>query len=341
MQPRPPQDSSSLPFPVLVADIGGTNARFAIIADAEGEITHFPAIRTADFPDPQTAIRAAVLPSAAVMPRSLAIAIAGPVGKAGGRLTNGRWGFTPAGLLEALALEEVLLLNDFEALALALPAIGRADLLKIGGGEPHPTGPRVVIGPGTGLGVAALVDAGRQLVPIAGEGGHVSFGPDTEEDLRIWPHLTRLHGRITGEALLSGPGLARIYGAVTASRGTESRLTTGEEVSAAALSGDPDATVAVECFATYLGRLAGDFALLFLARGGVFIGGGIAPRLIDQLASGAFRRAFDEKAPHAAIMREIPVFIILDERAALTGLAALARMPDRYCIAPEARLPRG
>lgn len=337
MQQRRSMEIPSLPFPALVADIGGTNARFAMIPDTYGDIRQFPAVRTGDYPDVVSAIEDVVLARTSLLPRSLAIAMAGPVVHSGARLTNADWTIDPEALLSELSLDEIVLLNDFEALALALPTLTEGDVFKVGGGEPEPTGARVVLGPGTGLGVAALVHGTIRFVPIAGEGGHMSFAPETEEDFALWPHLPRLHGRITGEAVLSGGGLARIHHALMAKAGRTSELTTGEAVTSAALAGEPEAVRAVELFATYLGRLAGDLALLFLARGGVFIAGGIAPRMLDALAGGQFRAAFEDKAPHAAIVREIPAYVITEERPAVAGLAAYARMPNRYGLSLQGR----
>lgn len=329
MQQRRTMEIPPLPFPALVADIGGTNARFAIIPDTYGDIKNFVTVRTADYPDPAAAIEAEVLAKTSVIPRSMAIAMAGPVD--GGRLTNADWEIRPRDLLAALAIDEVIVLNDFEALALALPTLGEAELVRIGGGPPpEPLGPRVVVGPGTGLGVAALVHGTQRFIPVPGEGGHMSFAPETEEDFSIWPHLPRVDGRVTGETVLSGRGLAHIHQALAARDGAGDGLPTGEAVNAAALAGEARAKAAVELFAKYLGRFAGDLALLFLATGGVFIGGGIAPRLIDTLSSGAFRAAFDDKEPHSRLVQKMPTFVITDSRPALIGLAAFARMPNRF-----------
>ena len=328
MQQRRMMEIPPLPFPALVADIGGTNARFAIIPDTYGEIRNFVTVHTADYPDPVAAIEAEVLAKTLVIPKSLAIAMAGPV--EGGRLTNADWEIRPKALLAALELDEVVVLNDFEALALALPTLGEAELVRIGGGEAEPLGPRVVLGPGTGLGVAALVHGTQRFIPVPGEGGHMSFAPETDEDFTLWPHLPRVGGRVTGETVLSGRGLAHIHQAMAARDGAGAGLPTGEDVDAAARAGDARAKAAVELFAKYLGRFAGDLALLFLATGGVFIGGGIAPRLIATLSSGAFRAAFDDKEPHSHLVRKMPAFVITDPRPALIGLAAFARMPNRF-----------
>lgn len=334
---RPHADNDPLAFPVLIADIGGTNARFAMISDAYGELKHFPTVSTADYASPTVAIEQAVFARTSMLPKSIVMAIAGPVDLAPLKLTNADWTIDPEELLHTFGLTDVVVVNDFEALALALPSLDESHLVQLGGGTTRAHAPRVVIGPGTGLGVAALISAAGQLTPIPGEGGHMSLGPETDEDFALWPHLERFHGRITGETLLSGPGLVRIYRGVCAVDGVTPAFDTGEEISDHAAAGDQTARTALRLFCTYLGRYAGDLALVFLAHGGVFIAGGIAPKIRAFLADGHFRRAFEEKAPHAAIMRTIPTALVSHDRPALEGLAAFARTPTRFSISLHGR----
>lgn len=326
-------DIEPIPFPVLIADIGGTNARFAILSEAHSPLRTFPTVRTADFPDLASAASATVLDTTATLPRSLLVALAGPITGASTKLTNADWVIDPEGTREALGLDTVVTFNDFEALALSLPSLTDEQLLAVGGGEAVTREPRVVLGPGTGLGVAALVYSDRRYTPIAGEGGHVSVGPETEEDFRIWPHLERHHGRITGEALLSGNGMARLYRAVAKANGQDGTWCRhGAEVTQAAKEGDATANATVELFLTHLGRLAGDLALVFLAKGGVYIAGGIAPRLVDRFGGSPFREAFEAKAPHRAIMERIPTFVITEPTPAIAGMATFATMPERFAL---------
>lgn len=334
---RPHADHDLLAFPVLIADVGGTNARFAIISDAYGELKHFPTVSTADYPSPTAAIEQGVLARTSLLPKSVVMAIAGPVDLAPLKLTNAEWMIDPDELIRTFGFDDVVLVNDFEALALALPSLDESDLVQLGGGTFRSHSPRVAIGPGTGLGVAALVNAASQLVPIPGEGGHIALGPETEEDFALWPQFERFHGRITGEALLSGPGLVRIYRGVCAEYGMTPEAQTGEEVSERAEAGDSTALVATRLFCTYLGRFAGDLALIFLAHGGVFIAGGIAPKMRRFLADGHFRAAFEAKAPHEAILRTIPTVVVTHERPALEGLAAFTRTPSRFALSLAGR----
>lgn len=330
---RRPSEVPPIPFPVLLADIGGTNVRLAILSQPHSALRYFPTIKTTDFPDFASAATVTVLDATAIMPRSLLIALAGPLNPNATKLTNAEWVFAPAALREALNLETVLAFNDFEALALSLPSLSSDQLLAVGGGTPQPRQPRVVIGPGTGLGVSALIYGNQAYTPVAGEGGHVSLGPESERDFRIWPHLERWHGRITGEALLSGNGLARLYRAVAAADGgTADWCRTGADVNEAAEAGDPVAVEAVDLFLTYLGRLSGDLALTFLAKGGVYIAGGIVPRMADRLVTGPFREAFEAKAPHRAIVESIPTYLITEPKPAVAGMATFATMPQRFSL---------
>lgn len=326
-------DIAPIPFPVLIADIGGTNARFAVLSEAHSPVRTFPTVRTADFEDLAAAVTATVLDTTSILPRSLLVALAGPITGASTKLTNADWVIDPEETRRALHLDTVVTFNDFEALALSLPSLADGQLMQVGRGEAVSREPRVVLGPGTGLGVAALVYSDRRFTPIAGEGGHVSLGPETDEDFRLWPYLERFHGRITGEALLSGNGLARLYRAVAAAAGKDGTwCRNGAEVTDAARDGDPVADTAVDLFLTYLGRLAGDLALIFLAKGGVYIAGGIAPRLIDRFGQSGFREAFEAKAPHRAILENVATFVITEPMPAIAGMATFATMPERFAL---------
>ncbi len=326
-------DLRPVPFPVLMADIGGTNVRFGLLVEAHSPVRHFPTVQITDFPDFATAAAETVLNATAVMPETLLLAIAAPVEALRTKLTNANWTLEPAALKEEMNLASVITFNDFEALAMALPALHADQVIAIGEGEARDREPRVVLGAGTGLGVGSIVWAGRRAVPIAGEGGHVGFGPETARDFEIWPHLERLHGRVSGETLLSGNGLVRLYKAVCAVRGADGGgCADGADVTTAAAAGDPLADETMDLFVEYLGRLAGDFALLLLARGGVYLGGGIAPRVAERFSSPRFRAAFEGRAPHHAILEKIPTFLITEDRPALTGLAAFAVLPERYAV---------
>ncbi|MFB2552590.1 glucokinase [Ensifer soli] len=327
-----------LPFPILIGDIGGTNARFALLLDAFAEPKQFPVIPTGDFASIDEAMQVSILDKTSVRPRSAILAIAGPIQGDAIPLTNAGWVIRPKEMLKNLDLADILVINDFEAQALAAAALGDADREQIGPGTIRPAASRVVLGPGTGLGVAGLVHALHSWLPVPGEGGHVDMGPRSARDEAIWPHLETIEGRISGEQLLCGRGIVNIYNAVCAADGRPADLTDPAAVTGAAFAGtDPAASETVSLFATYLGRLAGDFALIFMARGGVFLAGGIPFKILPALRKPEFRIAFEDKAPHSALLKSVPTFVMTHPKAALSGLAAFARAPRNFGVAMEGR----
>ncbi|UIJ95148.1 glucokinase [Sinorhizobium meliloti] len=334
----PNASEHSFPFPILIGDIGGTNARFALLTDAYGEPKQLAPIRTGDFATIEEAMQKSILDKTSVQPRSAILAVAGPIKGDEIPLTNAGWVIRPKDMLASLGLEDVLVINDFEAQALAIAAPADQDVVQIGGGAVRPFHSRVVLGPGTGLGVAGLVYAQHTWIPVPGEGGHVDIGPRTERDFRIWPFLEPIEGRMAGEQILCGRGIMNLYRAVCAANGEEAVLADQAAVTTSALSGaDAAAVETVSLFATYLGRVAGDMALIFMARGGVFLAGGISQKILPALTKPEFRAAFEDKAPHSALMRTIPTFAVIHPMAALSGLAAFARTTRDFGVAMEGR----
>ena len=321
-----------LPLPLLIGDIGGTNARFAVITDDKGTLNRLPDTRTAEHATIDDAIDR-VVERHGLDPRSAMLALAGPITDDTVPLTNCDWVVVPKRLIERFGLSDVVLLNDFEAQALSLPGLGPDDIDPIGGGTAEADGARVVVGPGTGLGAGALVHAGGVWVPVPGEGGHVDFGPKSDRDMAIWPHIERPLGRVEAETVISGGGLTRLYRAICATDGVAPRLGTPEAVTAAGLAGgDREAAEALQLLATYLGRLAGDLALIFMATGGVYLAGGISAKIAPVLKSGAFREGFVAKPPHDDVLAGILTAIIMKEDAALAGVAAFARAPESFGV---------
>jgi glucokinase len=321
-----------LPFPVLIGDIGGTNARFAVVPDAAAPVLRLADVHTADFPAIDDAIEASLDHAKAPRPKAAVLALAGPITGDRVPLTNCDWVVEPRKTIGRFALDEMILLNDFEAQSLSLPDLGPGDIDAIAG-KARPTSTRVVLGPGTGLGAAALVYADGHWIPVPGEGGHVDLGPVTARDMALWPHLERAHGRISAEALLSGPGILRLYRGIAALDGLAAQFSTPAEVTQAGLSGgDRPATEALDLFAAYLGRYAGDFALIFMAKGGVYLAGGIPAKIAPALKSGTFREAFVAKEPHRAILETMLTAIVTKPDAALAGIAAFARAPHRFGV---------
>ena len=327
-----------LKFPILVGDIGGTNARFALLVDPHAEPKLFDIVQTSDFASLDDAIQTAVLDKTSLQPRTAVLAIAGPVDGDEIPLTNCPWVVRPRSMMAGLGLEDVIVINDFEAQALAVVALNDSSLIAIGNGKPETFGSRVVLGPGTGLGVAGLVHARHAWVPVPGEGGHIDVGPRTPRERDIFPHLEAIEGRISAEQLLCGRGLVNIYRAIVVLRGGEAEFTLPAEISTAGLDGsNADAAEAVELFAVLLGRVAGDMALVFMARGGVYLAGGISHHILPALQRPSFRAAFNDKAPHTELMASMPVYVVTHPTAALVGLAAFARTPARFGVAIENR----
>ncbi|MBX3577738.1 MAG: glucokinase [Rhizobiaceae bacterium] len=326
-------DETVLKFPILIGDIGGTNARFAILADAYAEPKEFPIVKVAEFPNIDDAIQSAILDKTTLQPLTTVLAVAGPVDGDEIALTNCHWVVRPKVMHQRLRIPDVIVLNDFEAQALAVVALGEEHMEKIGGGVPEHNASRVVLGPGTGLGVAGLIHASGRWIPVPGEGGHMDIGPRTPRDHEIWPHIEPIEGRVSGEQILCGRGLVNLYRAVARADSRQARFSTPAEITAAALDGsDAVATEALALFVTCLGRTAGDLALVFMSRGGVYLTGGIAQKIVPALKSGNFRAAFEDKAPHSALMRGMPAYVITHPLAANAGLAAYARTPSRFGV---------
>ncbi len=322
-----------LPYPILIADIGGTNARFAILKDSLSAPAEFPVTDTAGFSSLTEAIQSVVLDKTSLHPKSAILGVAAMVSSDEIELTNRGWRFRAPELLKRLRLEELVVINDFEAQALAVTALQPEDMEQIGGGDGEQGAARAVLGPGTGLGVAGLVQVKGVWVPVAGEGGHVDIGPRTCREAAIFSQLAPPGTRISGEEVLSGRGLTNLYAAVAKAESVHVEPITPAEVSAAALSGsDSVAEEALSVFVTLLGRLAGDMALIFMASGGVFLTGGIAAKILPALRTGALRKAFEEKDPHSQFLAQIPIKIVTHPTAALVGLAAFARDPDNFGI---------
>ncbi len=335
---RSSDHDTNLPFPILIGDIGGTNARFALLLDAFAEPKHFPIVQTADFANIDDALQKCILDTSSVQPRAAILALAGPIEGDEVPLTNCPWVVRPREMIANLGFEDVVLVNDFEAQALAIASLSGSDREQIGSGVDRPSASRAVLGPGTGLGVAGLIYARHTWIPVPGEGGHVDIGPRSERDHEIWPFLEPIEGRISAEQLLCGRGIMNIYHAIAAANGAEAPLTNPADVTARALTReDPAAVETIALFSTYLGRVAGDMAMIFMAKGGVYLAGGISQKILPALRWPEFRAAFEDKAPHRQLLQSIPTYVVTHPVAALVGLAAFARMPDRFGVATEGR----
>lgn len=332
-----------LSFPVLIGDIGGTNMRFSLILTEKGEQQAIATRKVSDFPTIEDAINEAILPLAKFAPKSLFLAIAGPVASNNIKLTNCNWVVNPEKLIERFQFNEVFIINDFEAQALATVVLPEKYLQPLGGqnnaanaGTREKT--KVIIGAGSGLGIAGLVKINGRYIPIEGEGGHIDYAPQSEEDFALYPYLKQLVGRVSAEELLSGRGLVNIYRALCLQRGKNPDVEEPEEISSEALiAHDRQAFDAVQFFINYLARLAGDFALIFKAEGGVYIGGGILPEMSSLIHTDDFRKNFTNKSPHEKLLEKIPTVIMTHPRAALVGMESYIYQPDRFLLDKENR----
>ncbi len=322
----------AFPFPVLVCDTGGTNVRFALAKEPGAKLGEVVHLRTGDYPGLPEAIEAAA-PRLGPRPRSAIACGAGPVVGRTLKLTNAPWVMDGPETARRAGLEQGLLLNDFEAQALSLPAIPEAWARRIGALGFAGEGPQVILGPGTGLGIAALVEADGRFAAVSSEACHIDFGPVWPEEFAIWPHLERAHGRVTSESVISGVGLARIHRARMIAQGLDDPRAEPAAVTAAALA-DPESEEAMSLglYWRIVARFAGDMAVTFVATGGVTLAGGVLPRVIKFLDEAAFRHAFEAKAPVDALARRIPTRLITQDDAVLVGMAAIAAAPARYAL---------
>lgn len=319
--------------PFLIADIGGTNCRLGVIDQAGGEARLLGRIDTQGGAELHDAI-ADVVRDAEVEPQSALLAVAGPVTGARMAITNAGREFDGEALGRRLGLDAVLLVNDFEAQAAALPSLKASDLHTLQIGARAPGGARLALGPGTGFGVGLLIDAGDAFVVAPSEGSHSGFGPETEEEALIWPHLERVEGRITIESTLSGQGLARLHRARALAAGDPAPLIDPAAIAASALAGDDESALAtVKLFLRLLARAAADLALVAKATGGVFIAGGVAPRLLPLWDAIAFADAFAARDPMRDMLRRMPVHIVTTPYPAFVGLGALADPAARVRVA--------
>lgn len=311
---------------VLVADIGGTNARFALADAATHVIGEAENFRAEDFETIADAAHA-YLESTGEKPKAACFAVAGPVGGADSNdeitFTNSHWKFRPSEIRKALNLQRFLPVNDFYALASSIHHLPGDYFIPIKPGEGEPTAPTLVIGPGTGLGQALIVPFGGEQRVVSTEGGHVSFAPRTDEEIAVLKFIAREHPRVSVERLLSGRGLVNIHRALCSLSDTQRISLRTDEITAAAIEGSyPIAIKAVDMFCAVLGRVAGDAVLSTGARGGVVLGGGILPKIREIFLKSAFVERFLDKGRMADYVVPPPIRMIVKEGAALIGAAA-------------------
>ncbi len=304
---------------ILLADIGGTNSRFGL-ATLGGRPERIEILQNDTMPDLEGAI-AHYLAHTGAQPRSAVLAIAGPIG--GGdevTLTNRSWRFRRSALARRFGFEALRVINDFEAIAWALLRLDPPDARPLGPAIAPRDGVKVTLGPGTGLGAAALMPVNGRWHVLSSEGGHAAFGPQEADEFEVFARLQQTHGVVSVETILSGPGLVRLMAALDPA----THLQAPEAVVAAALAGDASARATTQLFVRLLGRFSGSLALTFMALGGVYIAGGVASRLGSLIDETAFRAAFEAHPPYRKLMKTIPSLLMSRTEPGLLGCAVVA-----------------
>ena len=325
-----------MPEAGLVADIGGTHARFAL-CPAPGILQHALTLALADHATLESAVAAYLDSCGRPAVRRAAFGIANPVLGDQIRMTNASWSFSIEATRRSLGLDSLKVINDFTALALALPLLAPADLTAIGGGTAAPGAPLALLGPGTGLGVSALIPGtdGR-WTPLSGEGGHVDFAPRDDRELLLWQAARAHFGHVSTERLLSGAGLEFIHRTLAAAaRDPDTHLSAARITADALHDGNPRCLESLDVFCAILGSAAADLVLTLGARGGVYIGGGIVPKLGGYFSSSPFRRRFEDKGRFSAYLAAVPAFVITAGHAALLGAATCLDTPRTASSSPD------
>jgi glucokinase len=314
----------------LIADIGGTNARFALLdgRDWHDEIV----LRCADYPDIVSAIEDYLqkvgAASGPARPLEAALAIAGPITGDIVRMTNHVWQFSAARTRQSLGWHRLIMVNDFTALAMAIRHLPENELEQVGGGQSVPGSPLALIGPGTGLGVSGLIPTGEHWIPLQGEGGHVTLAVMNERELAVLQQLHQRFTHVSAERVVCGPGLVNLYEALCGLEGVVPKVMTPPEITRRAREGSCRICLeALSIFCALLGTLAGNLVLTLGATGGCYIGGGIVPGLGSFFTSSHFRNRFEDKGRFADYLSRVPTYVIRSELPAFVGLATAVTAP--------------
>jgi glucokinase len=314
---------------LLIGDIGGTNARFALADTAKPAFAEVRTLQCDDYESPDVAIKHYLDSVGAESPRVICLAAAGPIVDRRVRFTNNHWEIAADELAADFAIDAVQLLNDFEAIAYSVPFLGKDDCMPIGLPDPRPLDADDymvgIIGPGTGLGAVGLRKHGDLYLPIAGEASHGGFAPESQVQIDILKALRERFDRVSSERLVSGPGLENIYWALVRIHGEKrAHLAPADIFKAAIDNSDTLAAEAVQMFFEVFGQVAGDLALTLGAEDGIFIAGGISKRYPDLLKNSGFRHGFENKGRHRSYMERIPTQLILHDQPGLLGAAYCA-----------------
>lgn len=307
----------------LVGDVGATNARFGLVSP-DGAILHSSIFACDDFTEIGLAIEAYLAGRGNIpMPRRGALAIAAPITGDRIRMTNHPWSFSVAALRDRLGLDQLVAINDFTAVALALPRLSAADRMAVGGGAPVGGRPIAVLGPGSGLGVSGLIPAGAGWLALAGEGGHVTMAPANERESAVLGEMRRRFDRVSAERCLSGPGLVNLYNSLAALDAVPAAPYTAAQIADLDTGArDPLCREATAMFCAMLGTVAGDLVLTLGAQGGLYIAGGIVPRLGARFIDSGFRARFEAKGRMSAYLAAVPSYVVTHPLPAFLGCVA-------------------
>lgn len=306
----------------LAADIGGTNSRVVLAERAEGRWRIHARGRypSQQYPSAASMLHEFLATWRGSAPAAAGIAVAGPVVDGSARLTNVSWHVDARELSAALGDVPLALLNDFEAVGRGIESLAPSDLVTLQAGQPQPDATRLLVGAGTGLGVSILVPTPAGFVALPSEGSHADFAPQGELEIALMRHLNERYGHASWERVVSGLGLEATYAFVRCHDGHEPGSLTGADITAAARAGsDPWAVRTLEIFVSAYGRFAGNLALAVLPRGGIFVAGGIAPRIVPELREGAFLRGVTAKGRFSGLMAEMPVYVVTNDDVGMFG----------------------
>jgi glucokinase len=314
---------------LLIGDIGGTNARFALAGSKRPGFSKELVFRCADYASADAAIRQYLKEVGVGKPDVICLAAAGPIVEQRVRFTNNPWRIAAAELVDLFDISKVRLLNDFEAIAYSIPFLEKEDSLPFGLPDPGPLGEGDytvgILGPGTGLGAVGLRKRGELLIPIASEAGHAGFAPESQVQIDMLSELRERYDRVSAERFISGPGIENIYWTLCRIHGEQRPQLKAAEIFAKATDrSDARAAEAVQVFFEILGQVAGDYALAIRAADGIFIAGGIVRRYPDLLENSRFRSGFENKGRYRSIMERIPTRLIVHENPGLLGAAYCA-----------------
>jgi glucokinase len=318
----------SVPEVGLIGDVGATNARFALV-QADGSMTPPRVYALNDHPSISDAIDTYLAEeSPAARPGQAVLAVASPITGDQVTLTNHTWTFSIEALRRHVGLRQLRVINDFAANALAIPHLGESDRVQIGAGLPVSDAPIALIGPGTGLGVSALIPTQSGAVPIPGEGGHVTMAPANARESAVLDLMRKRYDHVSAERVLSGPGLVNLYATLCElSAAPAAPFTPAQITNSRMWDEDPRTLEATAMFCAMLGTVASNLALTFGARGGIYIAGGIVPRLGPFFAQTEFRTRFEAKGRLRGYLTTIPSYVIVRPLPALLGATALLKQP--------------